>query len=857
MASILDLQRDVLSWDINASLKSFAWDGSIDSKHDHPCTPLPDRFLESVEYLDAFRKPAILEFKASVLNTIATDTITPHPVSFHQNREDSHQKRARTDFVEVVAKFTQTQPGDGRAGKEAVVVSADTLCAISTSRSLSNPPCWLALSLPGRIPGGVRLRMLHSTSSSLADSMSFFLHPITSMTSSNREFEALCSIDSLPLKEEILLGIASALPSTGSARADLFPIPPPLMETFGRKLNEAQRNVIEALCERNPAPRVVLVRGPPGSGKTLTLNAILNAIHVQQYNAYYTSIAAAVKMGKITAQERSWLDLTRVAKPRIIVCAPSNVAIDNIILRIQSEQFFDGSSRQYVPWLVRIGKGSMQNAQVAERALSRLVEKLTSKTGKQIVERISKLESLYSEYRHGVLVQVTKLNCMRAGTPHQFRAGIETRVMANNAGLFVPYWIDHTNETSSADKVPPPAKADEEPGPPVDDMQEWGLYAKELMRFLELWEETHWKLQRYRLVLTYIQESIGTGGPNSSASMAEKYQLHHNLETLFMNQASVVCGTLNSTGLSQVRESSPFQTCVVDEAAQAVELSTLIPLRLGVKQLVLVGDPQQLPATVLGKRELLGNYERSLFERLETCGVPIHTLNVQYRMHPAISHFPRTVFYQGILQDASSVGQELPFFAKRPYNLNPFMFVDLLSSKDQISQLTQSRSNTDEAAACVSLYYALLRIAQQEGYPLAGKVAVISPYSEQVRVLKQTFDAAGVKAAGNIDDIEIATVDSFQGKEKDIVILSTVRACPDTNSVGFLADMRRMNVALTRAKIGLFVVGKSQALTVNPHWALLIDQARRVKRGYLQVRGAGEDVFGLLSASFFSPVNRT
>jgi senataxin len=300
-----------------------------------------------------------------------------------------------------------------------------------------------------------------------------------------------------------------------------------------------------------------------------------------------------------------------------------------------------------------------------------------------------------------------------------------------------------------------------------------------------------------------------------------------------------------------VRETSPFQTCVVDEAAQAVELSTLIPLRLGVKQLVLVGDPQQLPATVLAKRESVGNYERSLFERLEHCGLPVHTLNIQYRMHPVISLFPRNVFYEGILQDSESVSRLTPFFAKAPFSLSPFTFVDLLTGKDIVSQQTLSRSNPDEAAVCVSLYFALLRIAQTDGSDLAGRVGVISPYSEQVRVLKQMFQAAGIKASGNIDDIEIATVDSFQGKEKDIIILSTVRACPESNSVGFLADMRRMNVALTRAKIGLFVVGKSRALVDNKLWCKLIDHAKSIQAGYVQVKGAGEDMFNVLS-SFFS-----
>ena len=845
------LHRKLLSWDLSESL-ALTKDGIEGVSGDESVHPIPDRFLQPSEYIMAFASPAFLEIKASVLHNIQTETIPSCEVSVSVLRAEQIRKTP-ADFTELQVRFVQQSEKTKVSSKrEFPQLPADSLCVITPGTSVAEGPCVLGLVRPTRTQGGVLLKVMTSRLGVMGQNdQSLLLHLVGSLISPSREMEAMCSMKSIRLRDEILLGIETA--EEGPISALSYSIPPALTQHFESRLNTAQQRVIESVCGLSSKykPRIVLVRGPPGSGKTMTLNAVLNAQHVQQFNAYYGSIVETLKAGRMTTSERSWLDLASVAKPRIIVCAPSNVAIDNIILRILSDQFVGGDGNKYTPWLVRIGKGSTQNQEVAKKALSRMVDELMNTNGTELVSQISKLESLYSELRQGVILEVARLQCMIAGTPHAFRKGIETRVMVNGDGMFVPYWVDHEAATSLTE-MPPAATG--ETCAPLEQMQEWLLYSKELTRQLELWEAVHWELQRYRLVRSYIQDSVGVA--NSAAAMAEKFQLQANLETLLMNQASIVCGTLNSTALAQVKQSIEFQTCVVDEAAQAVELSTLIPLQLGVKQLVLVGDPQQLPATVIGKRELVGNYERSLFERLEHCGLPVHTLDVQYRMHPAISVFPRNQFYQGVLKDADSVAHISPIFSRPPYNLNPFVFVDVLAGRDVKSQQSLSRSNSEEAAVCVSLYFALLRMSQEQGLGLNGSVGIISPYAEQVKLLKQTFEAAGVRVSGHLDDIEIATVDSFQGKEKDIIILSTVRGCPESNSVGFLADVRRMNVALTRAKQGLFVVGKTQTLQTNQIWNSLIKHARQTRNSYVQVRGPGDDMYGVFAASFFGNSSR-
>lgn len=250
---------------------------------------------------------------------------------------------------------------------------------------------------------------------------------------------------------------------------------------------------------------------------------------------------------------------------------------------------------------------------------------------------------------------------------------------------------------------------------------------------------------------------------------------------------------------------------------------------------------------------------RSLFERLETAGHFVHLLDTQYRMHPSISAFPRHVFYSGALKDAASVGPPNPnyvelFHAQFP----PFLFLDVLPSLPSSSgssgggstgaASTSTRSNPREAAVLLQCYLEMKQVSSMSSKPLPGRVGVLTPYREQLKVLERVFDRAGV-----LQEVELHTVDGYQGREKDVILVSTARApqpgraskASSSSSssagsgggsgggggggVGFLADTRRMNVALTRAKTCLVVCGSAQALQVDPHWKALVNMATRQK----------------------------
>lgn len=163
-----------------------------------------------------------------------------------------------------------------------------------------------------------------------------------------------------------------------------------------------------------------------------------------------------------------------------------------------------------------------------------------------------------------------------------------------------------------------------------------------------------------------------------------------------LEEAKVVCATLSVAGSRElITFAGGFDTVVVDEASQGVELSTLIPLKLNCRRLVLVGDPRQLPATVFSKVALDLKYDQSLFQRLEAGGHNINMLSIQYRMHPAISKFPSDTFYEGTLQDWKGVEAAckppIPYFAIPIFK--PVVFFSLQS---QDAMENTSRVNREE-----------------------------------------------------------------------------------------------------------------------------------------------------------------
>jgi len=293
-----------------------------------------------------------------------------------------------------------------------------------------------------------------------------------------------------------------------------------------------------------------------------------------------------------------------------------------------------------------------------------------------------------------------------------------------------------------------------------------------------------------------------------------------------LRDAHIICATLSGSGHEMFQGLSvEFETVIVDEAAQCVEMSALIPLKYGCAKCILVGDPKQLPPTVFSKEAARFQYEQSLFVRMQKNHPDdVHLLDTQYRMHPEISSFPSETFYDGKLLD----GGDMSALRKQPWHksrlLGPYHFFDV-QGQHQAAPKGHSLVNIAEINIALQLYQRLT--SDYPDYDFRRRVGIITPYKSQLRELKARFTMQ--YGASIVEDIDFNTTDAFQGREAEVIIFSCVRASP-TGGIGFLQDIRRMNVGLTRAKSSLWVLGNSQSLSRGEFWRKLVEDARRRER---------------------------
>ncbi|XP_006847151.2 probable helicase MAGATAMA 3 isoform X1 [Amborella trichopoda] len=292
-----------------------------------------------------------------------------------------------------------------------------------------------------------------------------------------------------------------------------------------------------------------------------------------------------------------------------------------------------------------------------------------------------------------------------------------------------------------------------------------------------------------------------------------------------LDEAAIVFSTLSFSGSNVFsRMSRRFDVVIIDEAAQAVEPATLVPLAHGCKQVFLVGDPIQLPATVISTTAKKHGYDMSLFERFQKAGYPVHMLKTQYRMHPEIRNFPSKEFYSQELDDGPDMEERTTRKWHDYFCFGPFSFFHIDGVESQPLG-SGSRINVDEVEFILLLYHEL--VSRYSVLKSSSQMAVISPYRHQVKLLRERFRETFGSQSDQLVDIN--TIDGFQGREKDVVIFSCVRSNVE-KGIGFVADYRRMNVGITRARSSILVVGSASALIQDEHWRNLIISAKDRER---------------------------
>lgn len=323
-------------------------------------------------------------------------------------------------------------------------------------------------------------------------------------------------------------------------------------------------------------------------------------------------------------------------------------------------------------------------------------------------------------------------------------------------------------------------------------------------------------------ILHFASKGKGTRGVSSDKikSMAKWIEINQEIDEAhdeikrienrmiksIIDESDVILATNSSAALESIARVK-FDVAIIDEASQATIPSVLIPIAKA-HRFILAGDHKQLPPTIISERA--GELEKTLFEELiKMYPHKSQLLNVQYRMNSLLMKFPNREFYNNGLKSASFVDEiTINDIMESGHDEEAMLFIDTSDvDENHEMHLKDSKSIVNELEADISVSIA-------RDYLNAGisedDIGIISPYADQVKIIQENTP------------VEVKTVDGFQGREKEIIIISTVRSNENGN-IGFLNDLRRLNVAITRAKRKLIIIGNKDTLKTNPTYKRLIE----------------------------------
>ncbi|KAL7693632.1 putative P-loop containing nucleoside triphosphate hydrolase, DNA2/NAM7 helicase, AAA [Plasmopara halstedii] len=554
------------------------------------------------------------------------------------------------------------------------------------------------------------------------------LQQVHNTTTSAREFQAIKAVSYLSndLKQVLVSGNLSSVSNADEKNVAMASmLLPCMLKHLNEHYNYSQvRAILGCLGE----DKRVIIQGPPGTGKSKTILGLLSAL---LDGAGISSLRKAKGTSRIRAGASLKKTPTVVSKSadetviRVLVAAPSNAAVDELVLRVLSEGLYDGEKGSfYRPRIVRVGRPEC------------------------------------SQQLSG---------------------------------------LDAAREIGGSEK-------------------------------------NRTKIKKYACgVEKVLLENLVSAHRSAFSTMKEARQA-------IIKNAQIVFCTLSGAGSVAMCEfKQNFDALIIDEAAQAVEASALIPFKFRPQRVVLVGDHRQLPATVISQKLVAMGYDRSLQQRLVENGSPVLLLTQQYRMHPEIAKFPSTYFYNGQLVQDEKVSEWTTQDYHADSTFKPLLFYDVQGVQSQVSGSTSLRNMSEVEAIIQIIRRLIIRFPCTDWNK---RIGVIAPYKQQIVEVREEMKKLEAEFSCRLS-VEVNTVDGFQGREKEIVIYSCVRTChgglrkkkrrrhgKEVKEAldAFWADERRMNVAITRAKSSLWVVGNSTLLKHSVAWQAFIQHAKDHKR---------------------------
>ncbi|KOX75801.1 putative helicase senataxin [Melipona quadrifasciata] len=492
----------------------------------------------------------------------------------------------------------------------------------------------------------------------------------------------------------------------------------------GDKLNEKQMEAVhritKAVIQRDP--KLCFIQGPPGTGKS---KVIVNIVSQILYgNNRYTNNGNSFK---------------------ILVCAPSNAAIDEIVLRLLNIRTIIKDHSKTKPFkMVRIGQLEMMHPKVKNISVTELAKREIRKNNSNTVCCDSaENEKLFIQSKINA-IQCELNNSSNLDEAYKQHLGMKLADLAMKKELLKSHISNDTNKQN-----------------------------------IKLQREMEYKILDFADIITCTLSSCYVG----------------QMESIF--------------GINKKR----ISVCIVDEATQSCEAETLIPLMLGINILILVGDSNQLPATILSTQAKKYGLDQSIFSRVQNAfdlqpNNPIIMLDTQYRMQHDISSWPNKFIYGGKIKDAVEYNDKFPFYPYRILNLN--------------TNQNDNNSNDKEADFIANILYCMLNFANLDNWESDISYGILTPYNNQKSIIQTKIDQILPNNVKKKIRLEVNTVDSFQGQECDVIIISCVRS----HKIGFLSDRQRLCVALTRAKQSLIICGNFNAFMRYPMWNSLIADAK-------------------------------